>query len=250
MRPEYECVYVQVFLPALVQLQPLVRTALRFLYCSVNAPSSFMLDLYFALSFALYRAEVRSFPAFRMPRAGVSINRDPAMQQLERRLATLEVDHQFVAIIATMFSYCEENMTASSIPEFKNELISRYSETRTVGRLQHVFCMITGVFLPKPWVIASHIWKRAWHLHTFSMMGFENINDPRNGLLLFKPFEWAFDVGKICFLPDSFGEERLGNYCLHILDPDLRDMTLRSCLQCLLQKRNARQPQGHSQVCP
>ena len=171
------------------------------------------------------------------------------MLQLERRVATLEVDKQLMGIIANVFSYCEENMTASSIPEFKNELIELYSAVISRPRgLQWVYCMITREFLPKPWVIASHIWKRAWHQHTFSMMGFENINDPRNGLLLFKPFEWAFDVGKICFLPDGFGEGRLGNYCLHILDPDLREVTLLSCFERLLHEQIARQPPGHSKV--
>jgi len=81
------------------------------------------------------------------------------------------------------------------------------------------------------------------------MMGFENINDPRNGLLLFKPFEWAFDLGKICFLPDGFGVGGVGNYCLHILDPDLRKMTLSSCLERLIKEKIARQPPGHNQVC-
>ena len=38
MRPEQECVFVQVLLPALAQLQPLVRTAFRFLCCYVTAP--------------------------------------------------------------------------------------------------------------------------------------------------------------------------------------------------------------------
>ena len=164
-----------------------------------------------------------------------------AIQELQRQVANLKVDNQLMAIIANMFSYCEENMTASSMPVFKKDLIKKYSEERKVGNVHEVFCMITGVFLPKRWVIASHIWKRAWHQYTFSMMGFENINDPRNGLLLFKPFEWAFDVGKICFLPDNFNEGPLGNYCLHILDPGLREVTLTSCFERLELEKSARQ---------
>lgn len=72
------------------------------------------------------------------------------MLQLERRVATFEVDKQLMGIIANMFSYCEENMTASSIPEFKNELIELYSAVISRPRgLQWVYCIMTREFLPK-----------------------------------------------------------------------------------------------------
>ena len=34
-------------------------------------------------------------------------------------------------------------------------------------------------------------------------MGFNDINDIRNGLLLCKPLEWAFDNSKLSIVPDT-----------------------------------------------
>jgi hypothetical protein len=83
--------------------------------------------------------------------------------------------------------------------------------------------MITQQFLPKPLVIASHIWKRAWHMVCRKYMEFD-VNDNRNGLLLFKPFEWAFDNSKICFIPDGLGPGGEGNFVMHILDGGIKEV--------------------------
>jgi hypothetical protein len=48
------------------------------------------------------------------------------------------------------------------------------------------------------------------------LMGFEDIHDGRNGLLLFKIIEWAYDTSGLCLIPDSYGDLRV-----HILNPEL-----------------------------
>ena len=85
-------------------------------------------------------------------------------------------------------------------------------------------------------VTAGHIWKRAWHLYARKLMGFD-IHDHRNGLLIFKPFEWLFDNSKICFIPDGFGEGGEGNYVMHILDRSVADERLVDILAKLEETR-------------
>ena len=55
-------------------------------------------------------------------------------------------------------------------------------------------------------------------------MKFDNINDPRNGLLLFKTVEAAFDRLQLCFLPRMCAAaqgEPDKEYVAYILDPSL-----------------------------
>ena len=58
-------------------------------------------------------------------------------------------------------------------------------------------------------------------------LGFDNIDIPRIGLLLFKPFEYAFDNSHICFLFDA----EKGVFSLKILKPDIKNMTLKQYIQ-------------------
>jgi hypothetical protein len=55
-------------------------------------------------------------------------------------------------------------------------------------------------------------------------MKFDDINDRRNGLLLFKPVEAAFDHLQLCFLPrmsQTAQGEPYKQYVAYILDPSL-----------------------------
>lgn len=52
-------------------------------------------------------------------------------------------------------------------------------------------------------------------------MDFDDIDDPRNGMLMFKPFEHAFDRSEICFLKRADGF-----FYMEILKPGLSDKTL------------------------
>ncbi|KAI9334146.1 hypothetical protein BDR26DRAFT_867415 [Obelidium mucronatum] len=53
--------------------------------------------------------------------------------------------------------------------------------------------MLSGILLPSTHVIAGHLFKWSWKDSCFDRLGFRNIDDRRNGLLLFKPFKYAFD---------------------------------------------------------
>ena len=47
-------------------------------------------------------------------------------------------------------------------------------------------CMVLDVSLPTGYVMASHLFKFKWHMRVEECLGFDNINNSRNGLLLAK----------------------------------------------------------------
>jgi hypothetical protein len=81
--------------------------------------------------------------------------------------------------------------------------------------------MATGECLPHSIVVASHIFQHKWRGELSRFTSLENINDPRNGLLLYKPVEWAFDRAKICVEVKSQTE-----MTFRLLDQDLHGIKL------------------------
>jgi hypothetical protein len=102
-------------------------------------------------------------------------------------------------------------------PTFKRLLKREYYplEDRTL------FDMATGICLPQSIVIASHIFQYKWRNELSRFTSLADINDSRNGLLLYKPVEWAFDRAKLCVEVKSNDEM---TFCL--LDQDLRNIVL------------------------
>ncbi len=49
-----------------------------------------------------------------------------------------------------------------------------------------VRCMLLDAAYPEALVCASHLFKYSWRYDVEQTLGFKNINDPRNGLLLLK----------------------------------------------------------------
>jgi hypothetical protein len=47
-------------------------------------------------------------------------------------------------------------------------------------------CMVLDVSLPTGYVVGLHLFKFKWHMAVQEVLGFRNVNDPRNGLLLAK----------------------------------------------------------------
>ncbi|KAI9329599.1 hypothetical protein BDR26DRAFT_841968 [Obelidium mucronatum] len=86
-----------------------------------------------------------------------------------------------------------------------------------------ITCMLSGILLPSTHVIAGHLFKWSWKDSCFDRLGFRNIDDPRNGLLLFKPFEYAFDNSHMCF---EYSAD-LKVFQMRILDTSIRTLTLR-----------------------
>jgi hypothetical protein len=86
--------------------------------------------------------------------------------ELKQQIGALQQQQQqhevFLSITADLFDYDEDNITAITIPAFKNALIQRYSKEKIVSSVKVIKCMLTGKYLPKHLVIAAHLWKRQW----------------------------------------------------------------------------------------
>ena len=64
-------------------------------------------------------------------------------------------------------------------------------------------CMLLNCYLPSAVVTAAHIFRRGNEHIAQYLLGIENIDDVKNGLLLFKPLEKAFDKFQIGFVYDD-----------------------------------------------
>jgi hypothetical protein len=63
--------------------------------------------------------------------------------------------------------------------------------------------MLLDTGLPKSIVIASHLFRRANEHIAKELMNIDDIDDKKNGLLLFKPIESAFDDFDLSFIYDN-----------------------------------------------
>ncbi|KAF5387796.1 hypothetical protein D9615_000180 [Tricholomella constricta] len=84
-----------------------------------------------------------------------------------------------------------------------------------------LFDMATGRRLPHSTVAASHIYQHKWRKELWRFTTLTDINDPLNGLLLYRPVEWAFDRAKICVQVKSSNQ-----MTFRLLDQSLRDTLL------------------------
>ena len=75
-----------------------------------------------------------------------------------------------------------------------------YQSLCGVGKL---VCMLTSEALPYKTVIGVHPYKSSWAVFVELALGFSDTDDVRNGLLLWKPIEHAFDTAQLCFTYDS-----------------------------------------------
>lgn len=104
-----------------------------------------------------------------------------------------------------------------SHPQFEVLLKAEYNQSDE-GDL---FDMATGEHFPSSIVMASHIFLHKWRRRISHYTSFKNIHDPRNGLLLYRPVEWAFNRGKICVEVNNGGR-----MIFRLLDHDLSDIRL------------------------
>ena len=132
------------------------------------------------------------------------------------------------------FYYTNESRTKVSKrnQNFKNALLSYYYHIHVnyYGfhvRVDEIKCMISGISLPSKVINAVHLFKSCWASYSEERLDFSDINDPRNGLLMFKPFEYAFDNSHICFQYDS----TTGLFKLKILYSELKNMTIKEYVQ-------------------
>ena len=101
----------------------------------------------------------------------------------------------------------DTNSTASGSQaglNFRESLIQYYGIDNS-NRNQYM-CMVTDLILSSESILAGHIISKKNGERARSRFGFDDVNDPRNGILWCKPIEAAWSCNKICFAFDS-GEQ-------------------------------------------
>lgn len=113
------------------------------------------------------------------------------------------------------FMYTEGKVTRKTDPGA--QLFNR-SVKSDYGALQgsKCWCLLTNAVLPSSTVIGSHLFKWEWSEYVH-LLGFDNINDVKNGLPLWKPIEWAFDTSRLCFTFDKNSDK----FIAKITDPSI-----------------------------
>ncbi|KAL7996290.1 putative HNH nuclease [Plasmopara halstedii] len=109
--------------------------------------------------------------------------------------------------------------TSARSNHFKANLCATYDCNMGSGKLR---CMLLDTALPSELVIAFHLFRRKNEFLSEKLMGISNIDDVRNGLLLFKPLEHAFDHFQISFIYDQSSNE----FRLKIFDQSVRPQRL------------------------
>eukprot|EP01113_Clastostelium_recurvatum_P023944 TRINITY_DN2856_c0_g1_i2.p1 TRINITY_DN2856_c0_g1~~TRINITY_DN2856_c0_g1_i2.p1 ORF type:complete len:337 (-),score=16.72 TRINITY_DN2856_c0_g1_i2:115-1089(-) len=102
--------------------------------------------------------------------------------------------------------------------EFKDALLDFY-QRRDTDRPGHIFCMVLNKSYPSNHVRAAHLYKRATlgrQLPEFGLQ-MDDIDSPRNGILVAEGIECAFDNRQLCFLYDFLHSSLI----VRVLDPTL-----------------------------
>ena len=118
-----------------------------------------------------------------------------------------------------MDNWTESKRSKEEQEAFKDALVAFYQRQHP-SNPKLLKCMVLDGFFPKQLVIASHIWKHCTHGEGLDEFGLreDDLSNPRNGFLLCKEIEQAFDTKRLCFLVDRINT---GNLVLKVLDPVL-----------------------------
>ncbi len=103
--------------------------------------------------------------------------------------------------------------------EFKERLISFYERGHPKDKSM-VRCMIMDKYFCRSIVVAAHIWKYCTQgvgLEEFGLKA-SDVSCERNGLILCKSIEEAFDAKRVCFLINRLDPSKI---ILKVLDPSL-----------------------------
>ncbi|DBA79075.1 TPA: hypothetical protein ACH3X1_008929 [Trebouxia sp. C0004] len=104
--------------------------------------------------------------------------------------------------------------------EFKLALIRAYQPQQELKAT--LFCMVTGVELPKENIVGARIASHSKKSDMECLLLIKNIDDVRNGMLWCQPIENAYEDSRICFAFDPAD----GEYHLHVLDNALLGSSL------------------------
>lgn len=101
-------------------------------------------------------------------------------------------------------------------------------------------CMLLNLTLPYASVVASHLLKREWDYMSRELANVDDVEDVRNGLLLYKPLQWAFDTSRLVFVWDGSRDA----FVAHVLDADILQVRLAEKAKVLLGLRYRQQDEA------
>lgn len=122
--------------------------------------------------------------------------------------------------------WTEEGRSQSEQQDFKNALTKYYMRRSWFNK--KIRCMVTNEWHAYGNVIAGHIWMAKTRGKGLPKFGL-NISDlasPRNGLLVLKDIENAFDQKRLCFLYQPFGGTNSQQLVVKVLDPSLMNLPI------------------------
>ena len=103
---------------------------------------------------------------------------------------------------------------------FKDVLKQVYEQPESYE--QELFDIATGMLLPNSTIVGAHIFQHQWSKYLTTFTNLSNIDDPSNGLLLYKLVEWAFNRALLC-VEITEGEMRFCLFCQELEDIKLVD---------------------------
>jgi hypothetical protein len=123
--------------------------------------------------------------------------------------------------------WTERGRSVAEQADFKRRLVKYYNCKNWWPFGTKLRCMVTNEWLSPDVVIASHIWKsstRGKGLLTFGLT-INDLTDPRNGLLVLKDIQNAFDMKQLCFLYQPFGT--VPTFRVKVLDVSIKDRPIK-----------------------
>jgi len=112
------------------------------------------------------------------------------------------------------------NRSKAEQSKFKDDLLTFYGCAEgLIDQKPWARCMVSGLKLPQPVVIASHVWKHSTQGAGLVEFGLtiDDLNSKRNGLLLSSEIEKHFDVLDVAFSYDLLTD----TFTFHVLDASL-----------------------------
>lgn len=118
------------------------------------------------------------------------------------------------------------NRTQIEQAEFKDQLIIKYE--CGAANQNTIKCMVLNAFFRRDAVRASHIWKYSTNGIGLTEFGlhYSDLNNYRNGLLMYTTIEQAFDRKELCFVYDPFQGKLLLKVLHKGVDGIMEDMIL------------------------
>ncbi|KAF0686803.1 Aste57867_21400 [Aphanomyces stellatus] len=120
----------------------------------------------------------------------------------------------FLLMLPHVLMECPTTISSRN-PHFKANLCDFYNCYRR--KYKWIQCMLLGISFPASIVAGAHLFRRSNEYLSNCLMQISDIDDVRNGLLLFKPLEHAFDHFQISFIYD----QRDDCFYLKLFDPSI-----------------------------